>query len=208
MGDDRAGGFGVPVTEERLADIFLSLQEQGAHNINLVSATPHTDAVLRVLDRVRGKSLTIPVVWNSGGYERVETLRRLEGYVDIYLPDYKYHDLSRAERYSRAADYPETALAAIREMVRQTGKYVIGDDGILALEFQGQRTVGHAPGGENIGLDVTCGVGCDLEHSGFLSFHGSTHEDFQKIFKIFVSASFCGANVLNGAMYMLRQTDP
>ena len=126
-----AGGFGTPVTEERLTEIFLSLQEQGVHNINLVSATPYTEAILRVLDRIRGKELTIPVVWNSGGYERVETLRRLDGYVDIYLPDYKYHDPARAEKYSGAADYPAAALAAIREMVRQTGKYVIGDDGIM-----------------------------------------------------------------------------
>ena len=123
--------FGVPVTEERLAEILLSLQEQGVHNINLVSATPYTEAILRVLDRIRGKELTIPVVWNSGGYERVETLRRLDGYVDIYLPDYKYHDPARAEKYSGATDYPETALAAIHEMVRQTGKYVIGEDGIM-----------------------------------------------------------------------------
>ncbi len=123
--------FGVPVTEERLAEIFLSIQAQGAHNINLVSATPYTDAVLRVLDRIRGRELTVPVVWNSGGYERIETLCRLEGYIDIYLPDYKYHDPARAKKYSGAADYPGTALAAIREMVRQTGKYVIGDDGIM-----------------------------------------------------------------------------
>lgn len=126
-----ADGFGVSVTEERLAEIFLSLQEQGAHNINLVSATPYTDAVLRVLDRIRGKDLTIPVVWNSGGYERVETLRRLNGYVDIYLPDYKYHDGTRAKKYSSAEDYPEMALAAISEMVRQTGKYELDDDGIM-----------------------------------------------------------------------------
>lgn len=124
-------GFGADVTEERLGEIFLSLQEQGAHNINLVSATPYTDAVLRVLDRIRGRDLTIPVVWNSGGYERVETLRRLEGYVDIYLPDYKYHDRDRAKTYSAAGDYPETALAAIREMVRQTGKYRLDADGMM-----------------------------------------------------------------------------
>ena len=126
-----ADGFGVPVTEERLVQIFLSLQQQGAHNINLVSATPYTEAVLRVLDRIRGKDLKIPVVWNSGGYERVETLRRLEGYVDIYLPDYKYHDSDRAKKYSNAEDYPQTALAAISEMVRQTGKYALDDDGIM-----------------------------------------------------------------------------
>ncbi len=129
--DISAGGFGADITEERLGDIFLSLQEAGAHNINLVSATPHTDAVLRVLDRIRGKDLNIPVVWNSGGYERVETLRRLAGYVDIYLPDYKYHDCARAEKYSNAPDYPGTALSAISEMVRQTGKYVLDADGIM-----------------------------------------------------------------------------
>lgn len=125
------GGIGAPVTEDRLADIFLSLQEKGAHNINLVSATPHTETVMRVLDRLRGGALKIPVVWNSGGYERVETMRRLDGYVDIYLPDYKYCDSERAKKYSGAADYPETALAAIREMVRQTGKYASDTDGIL-----------------------------------------------------------------------------
>ncbi len=126
-----AGCFGAAVTEDRLAEIFLSLQEQGAHNINLVSATPYTDEILRVLDRIRTRALTIPVVWNSGGYERVETLRRLDGYIDIYLPDYKYHDSARAKKYSNAADYPQTALAAISEMVRQTEKYVIGEDGIM-----------------------------------------------------------------------------
>ena len=123
--------FGLPVTEERLAEIFLSLQEQGAHNINLVSAAPYTESVLRVLDRIRGRELTVPVVWNSGGYERIETLARLNGYVDIYLPDYKYHSAERAKKYSAAADYPDIALAAISEMVRQTGKYVLDDDGIM-----------------------------------------------------------------------------
>lgn len=123
--------FGTEITEDRLADIFLSLQDQGAHNINLVTATPYTDEVLRVLDRIRGSRLKIPVVWNSGGYERTETLRRLDGYVDIYLPDFKYADETRAFRYSGAADYCETALAAIVEMQQQTGKYCIGDDGIM-----------------------------------------------------------------------------
>lgn len=123
--------FGADITEERLGEIFLSLQEQGANNINLVSATPYTDAVLRVLDRMRGRELVIPVVWNSGGYERVETLRRLEGYVDIYLPDLKYYDSALSARYSGAADYFPTAMAAIREMVRQTGKPVFDARGML-----------------------------------------------------------------------------
>lgn len=158
-----AEGFGAAVTEERLEKIFLSLQEQGAHNINLVSATPHTDAVLRVLDRIRGNALTIPTVWNTGGYERVETLRRLDGYIDIYLPDYKYHDSERAKKYSGAADYPETALAAIREMVRQTGKYVLGDDGIMTRGTVIRHLV--LPGGRHDSIacidDIAQNIGTD-----------------------------------------------
>lgn len=123
--------FGADITEERLGEIFLSLQEKGANNINLVSATPYTDAVIRVLDRLRGSKLHIPVVWNSGGYERIETLRRLEGYVDVYLPDLKYHSSALSEKYSGASDYFETALSAITEMVRQTGKYRFDERDIL-----------------------------------------------------------------------------
>ncbi|MBQ8578040.1 MAG: radical SAM protein [Clostridia bacterium] len=123
--------FGADVTEDRLEEIVLSLQAQGAHNINLVTATPYTDAVLRVLDRIRGKTLTVPVVWNSGGYETLETLRRLSGYVDIYLPDFKYADPARAKTYSGAEDYPHVALAAIKEMQRQTGAPVMDGDGML-----------------------------------------------------------------------------
>ncbi len=123
--------FGAPISEERLEEICLRLQAEGAYNINFVTGTPYTDAILRVLDRIRGTALTIPIVWNSGGYERIETLRRLEGYVDIYLPDLKYADPGRAKRYSDAADYPDTAMAAIIEMQRQTGGPVFDADGML-----------------------------------------------------------------------------
>ncbi|MBO5648790.1 MAG: radical SAM protein [Clostridia bacterium] len=123
--------FGARVTEDRLAAILLSLQEQGAHNINLVTATPYTAEILRVLDRIRGTSLHIPIVWNSGGYEDLETLTMLDGYVDVYLPDYKYSDPARAQRYSCAPDYPERARDAIAEMVRQTGPYRFDDFGVL-----------------------------------------------------------------------------
>lgn len=123
--------FGAPVTEARLADICLRLQDEGAYNINFVTGTPYTDQILRVLDRIRGSKLTVPIVWNSGGYERIETLRRLEGYVDIYLPDLKYMDSARAMRYSGAADYPDVATAAILEMQRQTGHPVFDDGGML-----------------------------------------------------------------------------
>lgn len=119
--------FGKAVSEERLRAIFLELIAQGAHNIDLVDPT-HFAHVLR---RVLAEPLPVPVVWNSGGYDRVETLRSMEGLVQIYLPDLKYSRSETAERYSGAADYPEAARAAILEMFRQTGPCVYGPDGLL-----------------------------------------------------------------------------
>ena len=118
--------FGKSVSVPRLREIFASLIVQGAHNINLVSPTPFVPAILEALD----PPLPVPVVWNTGGYERVETLRRLEGRVQIWLPDLKYADSRLAGAYSGAEDYFETAAAAIREMYRQTGGYVM-EDGLL-----------------------------------------------------------------------------
>lgn len=118
--------FGRAVTPARLREIFLSLAAQGAHNLDLVNPTHFT----HVLREALAEPLPVPVVWNSGGYERVETLRTLEGRVQVYLPDLKYLDPGTAERYSDARDYPEVAAAAIREMVRQTGPYVL-EDGLL-----------------------------------------------------------------------------
>ena len=118
--------FGKPVTAARLREIFEELIAQGAHNINLVSPTPFVPAVLEALEA----PLPVPVVWNTGGYERVETLRRLEGRVQIWLPDLKYADNAMAKRYSGAGDYFETAAAAILEMYRQSGDYVL-EDGLL-----------------------------------------------------------------------------
>ena len=112
-------GQGVAMSVQDLADTFLKLQEQGAHNINLVTAVPYLPQVILALERVKGQSLTIPVIYNSSGYEKVESLRRLEGLGDIYLPDFKYMDAERARRYSRAPDYPEVAKQALAEMVRQ-----------------------------------------------------------------------------------------
>ena len=118
--------FGKGVTVERLREICQALIAQGAHNINFVNPTHYAHVVAQLLE----EPLPVPVVWNSGGYDRVETLRALEGKVDIYLPDLKYLTPALSERYSGAADYPETAAAAIREMVRQTGPYVL-EDGLL-----------------------------------------------------------------------------
>lgn len=117
---------GRPVSPARLREIFDALICQGAHNINLVSPTPFAPAILEALE----PTLPVPVVWNTGGYERVETLRTLEGRVQVWLPDLKYADNSLARRYSGAGDYFETAAAAILEMHRQSGDYVM-EDGLL-----------------------------------------------------------------------------
>lgn len=118
--------FGKPVSIVRLREIFEELIAQGAHNINLVSPTPFAPAILEAL----APPLPVPVVWNTGGYERVETLRALEGRVQIWLPDLKYADAALAKRYSGAGDYFEAASAAIREMYRQSGDYVL-EGGLL-----------------------------------------------------------------------------
>ena len=118
--------FGKPVTVERLREIFGALIAQGANNINLVNPTHYAHVVAQALEQ----PLPVPVVWNSGGYDRVETLRALEGKVDIYLPDYKYRTADYAARYADAADYPQAAEAAIVEMVRQTGLYCY-ENGLL-----------------------------------------------------------------------------
>lgn len=123
-------GFGKEVTYERLAEIFLELQEKGAHNINLVSATHHLTGLLKALDLVKLK-LQIPVVYNCGGYEKVETIKALKGYVDVYLPDFKYYSNELALKYSKAKDYFEVASAAIKEMIAQTDGLVFDDEGIL-----------------------------------------------------------------------------
>lgn len=118
--------FGRIVTVERLREICLELIDQGAHNINLVNPTHFAHKIVELLR----EPLPVPVVWNSGGYDRVETLRALEGKVDIYLPDLKYMASETARRYSGAEDYPQAAREAIREMVRQTGPRVL-EKGLL-----------------------------------------------------------------------------
>ena len=120
------GGAGERVTAERLREIYWELIGQGVHNINLVTASHFIDAVEDSLK----EPLPVPVVWNSGGYESVDTLRRLEGKVQVYLPDMKYSLREPAARYSSAPDYPERAREAILEMYRQRGPYVL-EDGLI-----------------------------------------------------------------------------
>ena len=122
------GGAGEYVSVARLAQIFRELEAQGAHNINLVTAAQFVPQVIQALELYRPG---VPIVYNSSGYERVETLRMLEGYVDVYLPDFKYVDPQMAKLLSGAADYPEVAGAAIAEMLRQTGPAVYDADGLM-----------------------------------------------------------------------------
>ena len=122
---------GKEITIERLAEIFLELQEQKANNINLVTATHYVPQVVEALKLAKEQGLHIPVVYNCGGYESVETLKMLEDLVDIYLPDFKYVDTERAKRYSHAENYPEVAKAALAEMVRQQPEAEFDERGIM-----------------------------------------------------------------------------
>ena len=132
--------FGKQISVKRLREIYFELINQGAHNINLVNPTHFTEAVLESLEDSTPSSegaptsesgLPVPVVWNTSGYESVRTLKRLEGKIQIYLPDMKYALPGPAARYSKAPDYPVTVKKAISEMFRQTGPYIMGDSGLL-----------------------------------------------------------------------------
>ena len=122
------GTAGKEISIGRLSEIFLELQEKGANNINLVTPGHFVRQITEALDLARQNGLHLPIVYNTSSYENVETIRMLDGYVDIYLPDYKYRSSRLSEKYSHAPDYPEVAAKAIAEMVRQTG----------AAEFAGE----------------------------------------------------------------------
>lgn len=114
------GAQGEAYTPRALADLFLRLEAEGAYSLDLVSPTQYTPGILKALELVKHR-LSIPVIWNTGGYERVETLRLTEGLVDVFLTDFKYGTSRTAEAYARAADYPSVAAAALSEMYRLVG---------------------------------------------------------------------------------------
>lgn len=117
------GGLaGKKITVQRLAQIFIEQQERGANNINLVTPTHYILQIVEAIKLARTMGLTLPIVYNTSGYETVESLKMLEELVDVYLPDFKYLDSNLAKRYSKAEDYPEVAKAALAEMFRQVGK--------------------------------------------------------------------------------------
>ncbi len=123
-------GEGREVDNDTLSDVMVGLQGSGCHNINLVTPTHQIPMIMRALRTARRKGLEIPIVYNCGGYESVETLRILDGLIDIYMPDFKYSDPETAKKYSCAEDYPRVARDAIREMHRQVGDLLINDYGI------------------------------------------------------------------------------
>lgn len=124
-------GVGKAITPERLAGIFLRLQQDGARNLNLVTATQYLPQVRQALESARAAGLTLPVVYNTGGYETLAAVKALDGYVDIWLTDFKYASPELAERYSAARNYPAVAEAALRQMLRQTGAPVYDAEGFL-----------------------------------------------------------------------------
>lgn len=122
-----SGYVGKEITVSRLREIYSELIDKGVHNINLVTPTHFTEEIIKSLE----EPLPVPVVWNSGGYDSTETLRLIEGKVQIYLPDLKYMSESIAKKYSLAPDYPETAKKALVEMFRQVGEVKLNKDGIM-----------------------------------------------------------------------------
>lgn len=122
--------FGAPLSISQLEECMLKLQRQGAHNINFVTGNHYAPWITEAVKAVRNR-LHIPIVWNSSGYESMEVLRMLDGIVDIYLPDFKYLYEETAVCYAGAADYPEIAAAALKEMYRQAGKCAFDEDGLL-----------------------------------------------------------------------------
>lgn len=124
-------GKGKEITIEELAEIFIKQQEKNVENINLVTPTSYVPQIIEAIKIARNKGLKLPIVYNTNGYEKVETLEMLEEYVDIYLPDFKYSDNKLAKRLSKVDNYFEIATRALKEMYRQTGKAVFDDRGIM-----------------------------------------------------------------------------
>ena len=124
-------GYGAEITEERLLKIFWELREQGAHNINLVTPTPYIPHLISVIRQARAAGWDLPIVYNCGGYESVETLKLLNGYVDVYLTDMKFYREETAEKLCGVSDYFSRAATALREMLRQTGTCRYDKDGLM-----------------------------------------------------------------------------
>jgi len=127
-------GYGEEVSNTEAVDIMLSLQERGCHNINLVTPTHFAPQLVQVITAARRMGLKIPIVWNCGGYENVEVIKLLEGFIDVYMPDMKYSETEPAERYSNAPDYFERSKEAVMEMQRQVGDLKVD---VMGVAYRG-----------------------------------------------------------------------
>ena len=124
-------GKGKEITIEHLAQIFIKQQEKNVNNINLVTPTMYVPQIIEAIKIARKKGLNIPIIYNSNGYENVETIKKLNGYIDIYLPDLKYYSNEIAKKYSKIDNYFETAISAIKEMQKQVGNPILNEEGII-----------------------------------------------------------------------------
>ena len=187
--------FWQEVSIERLAQIFLELQQQGANNINLVTAGHFVPQVIDALDRVRHQ-LHIPVVYNSSGYETVQTLRMLAGYVDVYLPDLKFYSPERSARYCSAPDYFAVASAAVQEMFAQTGPVQLDSRGII----QKGTIVRHMvmPDGVEDSMDILSWIAEHLPLDDILVSVMSQYTPFLKVPIIPKSTAACCHRNTNG----------
>lgn len=124
-------GKAKEITIEHLAQIFIKQQEKNVNNINLVTPTMYVPQIIEAIKIARKKGLNIPIIYNSNGYENVETIKKLNGYIDIYLPDLKYYSNEIAKKYSKIDNYFETAISAIKEMQKQVGNPIFNEEGII-----------------------------------------------------------------------------
>lgn len=157
--------FGKEVTIERLGEIFLDLQRQGAHNINLVSPTPYIPQIIEAIDMVRAK-IKIPFVYNTGGYEKPKTLEMLKGYIDIFLTDIKYKGAEISKKYSGAADYFEVAISAAKKMIELTGYPQFDSEGIMKSGVIVRHLV--LPGGRGDSMDILREMSAKLPKEGYI----------------------------------------
>lgn len=123
--------YGINITIKRLSEIMLELQNKKAHNINLVTPTIYVSKIIKAIKLARKNGLKIPIIYNSSGYENIETIKMLNGIIDVYLPDFKYFDNSLAIKYSKASNYLENVKASLEEMYRQTGPCQFDEDGMI-----------------------------------------------------------------------------
>ncbi len=126
-----AGGSGKAVSEQRLTEIFFELKEQGAENINLVTGDHYLPQIISSVAEAKRQDIGLPFIFNCSGYEKTESLKRLEGLIDVYLPDFKYMDSGLAQKYSNAPDYPDTAKKAVAEMMQQQPLKILDSRGMI-----------------------------------------------------------------------------